>query len=261
MREVLTVKELRKKFDVRGIKSKEKLAAVDGVSFEVKQAERIGIIGASGCGKTTLLKMILGLIKADEGEICSKGVVGFVSQDPYSSLCPRYKVKKIVAEPLLYRRCGLNRSQIEMRVAEVLHMVQLSPDIYMERYPYQLSGGERQRVSLARALIIQPELLVLDEPTSMLDYDVKSSIGENILRISAEKQIALILVTHDIEFARIICDRLYIMNEGKFIEQGKTEQLCENPQDEFTRMLFAASLDLEEFWRLKAEKETKYEYG
>ena len=255
MSSVLQVMDIHKQFSMIGTKGKEVLAAVDGVSFSVNKAERIGIIGASGCGKTTLLKIILGLLKADCGQVEKKGIPGFVSQDPYSSLCPRYKVKQIVSEPLIYRRTGLDKSEILRRTEDALHMVQLNPDIYLERYPYQLSGGERQRVSLARAVIMEPELLILDEPTSMLDYDVKKSIGENILKISVEKQMALVLVTHDIEFAKIICDRLYIMNEGKITEQGKTNALCENPSTEFTKMLFAASLNLEEFWKLKEQRE------
>ena len=120
-----------------------------------------------------------------------------------------------------------------------MEQVQLEPDIYMNRYPYQLSGGERQRVSLARALIRNPGILILDEPTSMLDYEVKYGIGDQILRIAKEKKLAIVLVTHDIEFARIMCSHLYIMNDGKFIENGKTEEVFQHPQNQFTKNYFS----------------------
>lgn len=257
MNEILTVKDVSKRFSAVKNGRREYIQAVDGVSMSVKKAERIGIIGASGCGKTTLLKMILGLLNSDKGTIVCNGRLGFVAQDPYSSLCPRFKVKKIVAEPLFYSKKRFSRQQIDEKVKSVLWQVRLDPESFMERYPYQLSGGERQRVSLARALIREPEILILDEPTSMLDYEVKSSIGEQILSIARERELAIILVTHDIEFARILCTRLYIMNEGKFIEYGEKQEICQNPQDDFTRMLFAASLDLEKFWKIRESMEKK----
>ncbi|MCI6005981.1 MAG: dipeptide/oligopeptide/nickel ABC transporter ATP-binding protein [Blautia sp.] len=255
MNNVLTVNGVSKKFiNIREGK-KEILQAVDHISLSVSPGERIGIIGASGCGKTTLLKMILGLTNTDSGSIACDGKPGFVAQDPYSSLCPRFRIWKIVAEPLIYSGKKMNKEQIKGRVKEVLLQVQLPPDKFMERYPYQLSGGERQRVSLARALVCKPRLLILDEPTSMLDYEVKSGIGNQILKIAEEEQLAVVLVTHDIEFARIMCDHLYIMNEGKFLEDGETKELFEDPKNSFTKMLFAASLDLEAFWKLKENME------
>lgn len=259
MSEILRVESVSKRFFVTKDGKKDFIQAVDHISISVKKAERIGIIGASGCGKTTLLKMILGLIKVDAGRIICNGKIGFVAQDPYSSLCPRFSVKKIVAEPLVYENKKLSRGQIEEKVRAVLQQVKLDPEVFMERYPHQLSGGERQRVSLARALIRKPELLILDEPTSMLDYEVKKSIGEQILNISEQENLALVLVTHDIEFAQILCTQLYIMNKGKFIEHGKKEQVCECPKHDFTKMLFAASLDLEKFWKIKECMEKGHE--
>lgn len=259
MSKILTVKEVSKCFPVVRDGKREYIQAVERVCFSVDQAERIGIIGASGCGKTTLLKMILGLQNPDQGSIEYRGKLGFVAQDPYSSLCPRFQVKKIVAEPLLYGREKFNKQQIQEKVRSALEQVKLNPEIFMERYPYQLSGGERQRVSLARALIREPQILILDEPTSMLDYEVKSRIGEQILSIAQAQKLAVVLVTHDIEFARILCTHLYIMNEGHFIEHGEKEAICQNPQEDFTRMLFAASLDLEKFWEIKESIEQKEE--
>ena len=257
MNTILEVTDVEKSFTtIRGGK-KIITKAVDHVSFQVNQEERIGIIGASGCGKTTMLKMILGLLKTDQGNIVCNRNLGFVAQDPYSSLCSRFRIWKIVAEPLFFGKDRFDKETIQIKVREALEQVQLEPDIYMNRYPYQLSGGERQRVSLARALIRNPGILILDEPTSMLDYEVKYGIGDQILRIAKEKKLAIVLVTHDIEFARIMCSHLYIMNDGKFIENGKTEEVFQHPQNQFTKMLFAASLNLEEFWELRdQEKQT-----
>lgn len=255
MSEILRITNLTKSFQTKRNRKTEIVKAVDHISFSLQEDERMGIIGASGCGKTTLLKLILGILKPDEGEIQCSGMIGFVAQDPYSSLCPRYKVEKIVAEPLIYMREVHSEKACREKVEETLEMVHLSPEIYRERYPYQLSGGERQRVSLARALIRNPQILILDEPASMLDYEVKSSIAETIMNIAEKRKIALLMVTHDIEFARSLSSRLCVMNRGKFVEQGITEELCSHPKEEFTRMLFAASMDLEEFWRMKDANE------
>lgn len=258
MNEILSAVKISKRFSVIKDGRKAHIQAVNGVSVTVEKAQRIGIIGASGCGKTTLLKIILGLLKADEGKIICNGRIGFVAQDPYSSLCPRFPVKKIVAEPLIYERRKLSRQEMDQKVRSALQQVKLEPEKFMERYPYQLSGGERQRVSLARALIREPDILILDEPTSMVDYEVKQSIGEQILNISKEKDLAVILVTHDIEFAQILCTKLYIMNQGKFIECGEKEEICAYPKQNFTKMLFAASLNLEKFWEMKESMERNY---
>lgn len=251
MNMVLEVKDVFKTYKVKQRTQKKETKAVSGVSLELSQGERLGIIGASGCGKSTLLKLVLQSLKPDEGVIRRRGRVGFVSQDPYSSLCPRLPVENCIGEPLLFTGQAKNMEQCTAAVQQVMKDVHLDYETYAKRYPHQLSGGERQRVCIARALILQPDVLILDEPTSMLDYQVKASLGETIYSVSAERKMAILLVTHDIEFARKLCVRILVMKSGEIIESGNTEAIWQNPREEYTKSLFFAAADLESYWQLK----------
>lgn len=251
MNMVLEVKDVSKTYKVRQRSKKKETKAVRGVSFDLPEGERLGIIGASGCGKSTLLKLVLQSLKPDGGAIRRNGRVGFVSQDPYSSLCKRLSVENCIGEPLLFTGLAKNMEQCKTAVWQVMKDVHLDYETYAKRHPHQLSGGERQRVCIARALILQPDVLILDEPTSMLDYQVKASLGETIYSVSAERKMAILLVTHDIEFARNLCDRILVMKSGEIIESGNTEAIWKNPGNAYTKKLFFAATDLESYWQLK----------
>ncbi len=230
--------------------------AVKGLSFSMEKGERLGILGPSGCGKSTLLKCVLGLERPDGGRAFLSGRAGFVAQDPYSSISPRLTVEQIIEEPLLYGRTGAGRAERKELVREAMEQMRLDPEKYRCRYPHQLSGGERQRVSIARAVIAKPEILVLDEPASMLDYGVKGEIAELLLASCENLQASLLLVTHDVAFAKQMCGRMIVMREGEEVESGRTEQVCKEPRSIFTARLFRAAEDIERYWEEKDRLET-----
>lgn len=245
----IRVEHLSKTFQRRQGKKKETIHAVRDVSFQLEQGDSLGIIGSSGCGKSTLVKMILGILKPDRGKIVTSGKIGFVGQDPYASLCPTMKIEKIVAEPLLFTRKKKTYPQCQQEVAQALNIVRLDPEQYGKRLPSQLSGGERQRVGIARALVLQPELLIMDEPTSMLDQAVKEEICDIIQQISKTQRSAFLMVTHDITLASQICKRICVMSEGEIIEQGDTTEIFRNPQERLTQHLLMISSDVRAYWK------------
>ncbi len=230
-----------------------RLNALDGITFCLNEGEALGIIGASGCGKSTLLKIILGLVKPTSGHIEKKELAGFVAQDPYDSLCPAYRVERIIAEPLLYTKQKRRLKDCTEEIKKMMGYVHLDYDTYRRRYPHQLSGGERQRVSIARALILSPSFLALDEPTSMLDYHVKNDIAKTIRYAAQKTNTAILLVTHDITLAESICDTIAVMRDGKIIEQGETFHILHSPQNTYTKRLIAAGTDIESYWSLQNE--------
>ena len=251
MKPMLEMENLTKQYRIR-VSGKEKvIQALDDVSFCLKEREKIGIIGPSGCGKTTLLKLVLGMIKPTSGKIVKDATAGFVSQDPYASLCQAMKVDGIIAEPLIYSKKYRKVVQAVTEVREAMKLVGLDYDIYAKRYPHQLSGGERQRVSIARAIINKPNFLALDEPTSMVDYEVKQGIGEVIKKASEAVGSAVLLVTHDIMFAKEVCDTIFVMDNGKIIEHATTDEILTNAKHEKTRQLILAGTDLKAYWDLK----------
>lgn len=239
---------LKKSFSKRVRGKRENFLAVDDVSFSLQKGDTIGIIGTSGCGKTTILRMIMGLLKPDHGEVSIKGKIGFVAQDPYSSLDPSMTVFRIIAEPLIFTRKKKHYKNCVEQVKKVMSYVYLDFKQYENRLPSQLSGGERQRVSIARALILEPDILILDEPTSMLDQEVKDSITELIAQIAKSGKFGFLMVTHDMIMASRICSNLLVMSEGKIIEQGETESILNHPCSEITRSLIAVATDVKGFW-------------
>jgi peptide/nickel transport system ATP-binding protein len=228
--------------------------AVDGVSLEVRPGEIVALVGESGCGKSTLGFSLLGLTLPTSGEIDLLGQpidirdaaswknhrrdFQIVFQDPYTALNPRLTVFELLAEPM--KTHGLvPRSGLKAAVAGLLRQVGL-PEDSLQRFPHAFSGGQRQRLCIARALGVKPRLLVCDEVVSALDVSVQAQIVNLLLDLRREHGLALLFITHDLSLVRSIADRVLVMNAGKVVEEGPTEELFANPRDEYTRTLLAA---------------------
>lgn len=237
----------------------QKVEALRGLDFEIRAGDRFGIVGESGSGKSTLLRILSGLDtptsgalevvgrdltthrRADLAELRSS--LQIVFQDPMASLDPRMKVGDIVAEPLLNAAntgAAVSASERADRVAEVIRSVGLPADS-VARYPHQFSGGQRQRISIARALVCRPRILVADEPVSALDVSVRAQVLNLLADLVEEYRLTLIFVSHDLGVVRYLCDRVAVMRSGRIVEQGPTRALYENPVDDYTRALIAAT--------------------
>ena len=237
----------------------DRLPAVQDVSLKIDAAEIVTLVGESGAGKSTLARLALGLEQPDAGQIVFDGVdlrqlsrrrlrqvrqqMHLIFQDPYQSLHPGMRIAQLVAEPLII--AGVPRTSTDShldRVAEAMEIVGLDPPAeLLSRFPHQLSGGQRQRVALARALVARPELVIADEPTSMLDVSLQGTILALIERLRTEFQIAFLFITHDLRLAQQISDRIAVMHEGLLVEVGPTTSVINDPQHDYTRLLLAAS--------------------
>jgi ABC-type oligopeptide transport system ATPase subunit len=227
------------------------LRAVDGVTLDVKPGECLGLVGESGCGKSTLALAIMALVPPTRGSIALDGsdlkerqrletarMVQMVFQDPYASLNPRKRVSQIIGDPL--RRQGVGSStERRRRVHELLERVGLSSEHY-DRYPHEFSGGQRQRIGIARALALRPTLIVADEPVSALDVSIRAQIVNLLADLQEEFGLSYLFVAHDIAIVRHVSDRIAVMHDGKIVEQGSADQVCDHPSHPYTRSLLDA---------------------
>jgi peptide/nickel transport system ATP-binding protein len=221
------------------------LRAVDGVSFSVAGGETLALVGESGCGKSTVARLIVGLYAPSEGRIAFHGRrMQMIFQDPYASLNPRWRVRRIVAEPLAFSERKLPRGEIDARVAEALVQVGLSPDD-AERYPHEFSGGQRQRISIARALVGEPDFLVCDEPTSALDVSVQAQIINLMAELQERLGLTYLFISHNLAVVSLVADRVGVMYLGRVVELADAGQLFAKPRHPYTRMLLDAVPDLE----------------
>jgi ABC-type glutathione transport system ATPase component len=229
--------------------------AVCGVSWRVTAGETLGIVGSSGCGKSTTVRAVVGLVRPSAGEIIFDGCpyhamtadqrrtfrrrVQMVFQDAPGSLNPRMTVRAILTEALTVHRMATGRAGIEARCRELLEQTGLS-DAALAQYPRELSGGQCQRVSLARALAVEPQVLLADEPVSALDVSVQARIINLLRDVQRRLGLALVLIAHDLAVVRNVCDRVCVMSDGLIVEEGSAAAVIDNPQHEQTRMLIAA---------------------
>ena len=228
--------------------------AVDGVSFQVDRGELVALVGQSGCGKTTTMQSIMGLVPEATGGIEVAGInalgakraerkqlrslVQPIFQDPYESLDVRFTVADTLEEPLLIHRVGKNRAERMARIASALESVGLTPvEQYLDRYPHQLSGGQRQRVAIASGLVLTPSLLLADEPVSMLDVSVRSGVLRLLAELKDTAGLGILMITHDLSTAAEYADRIIVMREGKIIESGTPDEVVNRPQDPYTQLL------------------------
>ena len=256
---VLQVKELKKHFPVaRGFlgQTKQYLKAVDGISLEIEPGMTYGLVGESGCGKTTTAKLILLLEEPTGGQILFggqpvsdltsdgqrdyKASVQAVFQDPWASLNPRMRVKGIVGEPLEINTT-LTRKEIRSRVSELLEEVGLAP-YQADLFPHEFSGGQRQRIGVARALALNPKVVILDEPVSALDVSIRAQIMNLLKDLQAEHNLSYLLIAHHLATVRHMCDKVGVMYLGRIVEEAETEELYENPLHPYTRALMSAAL-------------------
>ena len=237
------------------------IKAVDGVNLNLYSGEILGLVGESGCGKSTMTRTILQLIKPTSGSVKFQGTdlttlshsalqpyrreMQMIFQDPLACLNPMMTINQIVADPLFIHNLA-NAEEAKIQVEEILEKVGLTPvSEYGIRYPSQLSGGQQQRVAIARALITNPKLIICDEPVSMLDATIQTQVLKLMLDLRKELSLTYLFITHDLWVARFICDRIAVMNNGKIVEEGKTEEIFNHPQHSYTQMLLNAA---PQFW-------------
>ncbi|GAA0314624.1 ATP-binding cassette domain-containing protein [Oceanobacillus oncorhynchi subsp. oncorhynchi] len=257
----LEVKDLQVYFPIKGgilNRTVDHVKAVDGVTFEMEQGKTYGLVGESGSGKSTTGRAIIGLEEITSGQILFDGKditnmksknknfrkdVQMIFQDPYSSLNPRKRVLDIVAEPLRNFE-KLSKQEERKRVQELLDIVNVSPDSIL-KYPHEFSGGQRQRIGIARAIALKPKLIIADEPVSALDVSVQAQVLNFLKEIQNELNLTYLFISHDLGIVKHMCDNISIMYKGRYVEQGSTRDIFENPQHIYTKRLIAAIPDID----------------
>ena len=254
---LLRVEDLKIYYPVAGsgFGTKEFVKAVDGVTFEVKKGEVFGIVGESGCGKSTLGRGVCKLENLTSGHVYLDGEditeyndrrmrsirkkVQMVFQDPYASLNPRMSVFDIIAEPLLVHHLYQDKADLEKKVLDLLHRVGLD-DYHANRYPHEFSGGQRQRIGIARALAVEPSLIIADEPVSALDVSIQAQVLNLLNELKHDLDLTYIFVAHDLSVVEYISDRVGVMYLGNFVEVGEKEKIYSNPMHPYTQALLSA---------------------
>jgi oligopeptide transport system ATP-binding protein len=254
MSNILTANNLIKQyFQTRGFFSRvdKTINALDNISIEIEAGKTMAIVGESGSGKSTLAKALIRLINIDSGDIFFKNKkisdlstkemkifrkdIQMIFQDPYASLNPRFKIKDILEEPLIINKIGDHQERnkkIELMIEKVGLLI-----TDLDKYPHQFSGGQRQRIGIARALILEPKLVICDEPVSALDVSIQAQILNLLKKLQKEFSLTLLFITHDLRVVRQIADSIYVMRYGKLIEKGKTDIIFKNPKNEYTKTL------------------------
>jgi peptide/nickel transport system ATP-binding protein len=258
---LLSIQNLRVWFELRrwGFGHAGYVRAVDNVSFDLHDGETIAVVGESGCGKSSLMKTILALHKPTEGKVIfdgkdlgaqdTKGMhwyrsqVGYVQQDPFGALAPFMTIRRILEEPLLVDGVKDEKKRLE-RIHKVMEEVKLGPvEDYLDKFPHMLSGGQQQRVVIARAMILQPRMIIADEPVSMLDASVRVEILKLLLNLQKTYNLSVIYITHDLSTVSYFSERIFVMYAGQVIEKAKVTNLIHNPKHPYTLALLAATSD------------------
>ena len=255
---LLSVRDLRVHFPVRaGVlqRTVDHVRAVDGVSFDVERGKTLGLVGESGCGKTTAGRAVLRLLPATSGSVVFDGVdvlraggaqmaalrrrMQIVFQDPGGSLNPRMRVEEVVGEPLIVHEPKLPRGEVRKRTGEMLERCGM-PAGSMERYPHEFSGGQKQRIAIARALMLHPSFSVCDEPTSALDVSVQAQVLNLLADLQRDMGLSYLFVSHDMAVINQMCDRIAVMHAGVIVEEGEREKIMTAAEHPYTRRLLAA---------------------
>jgi peptide/nickel transport system ATP-binding protein len=258
---LLSIRDLRVWFELRrfGIGHAGYVRAVDGVTFDLDHSEAVGVVGESGCGKTTLMKTILGLYQPTEGDIVFDGVnlsalgsremqtyrsqVGYVQQDPYGALPPFMNIQRILEEPLIINGVK-DKAQRIQRIRDVMTEVKMTPvEDFLNKFPHMLSGGQQQRVVIARSMLLEPRLIVADEPVSMLDASVRVEILKLLRGLQDSHKLAVIYITHDLSTVRYFSERIFVMYAGNLVEKAGVNVLLGNPLHPYTQALLEATSD------------------
>lgn len=251
MHTILDVKDLTKNF----YKNKQLFTAVNHISFQLRHGECLGLVGESGCGKSTTVKMLTHLLKPDSGEILLEGTeiqhlkgkalkklyteIQMVFQIPQDSFDPRRTLGDSIMESM--RNHNVSRKEAQNRLGKLLQQVELPPEL-ADRYPNQVSGGQCQRAAMARALAVNPKILICDEATSALDVTVQAQIIELLKRLQQEMDLSILLISHDLALVQHLCDRVIVMYQGNIVEQGTPDRVINAPENDYTKMLIEAAM-------------------
>ncbi|HDJ2499094.1 TPA: ATP-binding cassette domain-containing protein [Staphylococcus aureus] len=250
---LLSIKNLKQYFNAG---KKNEVRAIENISFDIYKGETLGLVGESGCGKSTTGKSIIKLNDITSGEILYEGIdiqkirkrkdllkfnkkIQMIFQDPYASLNPRLKVMDIVAEGIDIHHLATDKRDRKKRVYDLLETVGLSKE-HANRYPHEFSGGQRQRIGIARALAVEPEFIIADEPISALDVSTQAQVVNLLLKLQRERGITFLFIAHDLSMVKYISDRIAVMHFGKIVEIGPAEEIYQNPLHDYTKSLLSA---------------------